>query len=104
VVYRVMLGLDCRDVSNSFKLYRSAVLRQVRLTCNDFDIIEEILVRASLTHRPLRIKELPFAFKSRMFGQTKRDLVRFVFSFAVTLVRLLAIRLRARRLGAREVS
>jgi dolichol-phosphate mannosyltransferase len=40
----------------------------------------------------LRIVEIPFHFKQRMFGQTKRNLVAFIFSYVVTLVRLRFIR------------
>jgi dolichol-phosphate mannosyltransferase len=98
VVYRELLGLDCKDVSNSFKLYRGGPLRRLRLGCKNFDIVEEILVRYGAAEKKrLRIKEIPFAFKKRMFGETKRDLFAFVLSFAATLLRLLRLRFSARR-------
>ena len=59
LIYSMVLGLRCRDVSNSFKLYRGNLLRG-----------------------------LPFAFKKRMFGSTKRSLIVFILSFIVTLLRL----------------
>jgi len=88
LVYSVVLGLNCKDVSNSFKLYRTRMLKELCLRCNNFDIVEEILFKIKQTHGNLRIKELPFAFKKRMFGTTKRSLFAFIFSFVVTLVRL----------------
>ena len=96
-MYRLILNIRCRDVSNSFKLYRGALLRQITLTCDNFDVVEEILVRCSLVKPDLSIKEIPFIFKKRMFGMSKRALVTFVFSFYVTLVRLLIIKLSQRR-------
>ena len=86
--YRLVLGLKCKDVSNSFKLYPGSALRALKLRCDNFDIVEEILVRMMQANAGFRILEVPFTFKKRMFGQTKRNLVTFVFSYAVTLMRL----------------
>lgn len=88
LVYSLVLGLNCKDVSNSFKLYRGAMLKELTLNCNNFDIVEEILYKIKCNHRDLRIRELPFTFKKRMFGTTKRNLFVFVFSFVVTLLKL----------------
>lgn len=88
VVYSIVLGLKCKDISNSFKLYRGTMIKSLKLQCNHFDIVEEMLYKLKKNNRELRIKELPFSFKRRMFGTTKRNLLVFVFSFAVTLLRL----------------
>lgn len=92
-MYRFILNIKCRDVSNSFKLYRGCLLRKLKLTCDNFDVVEELLVRCALIKKDLSIVEIPFVFKKRMFGMSKRALVRFVFSFYVTLFRLLFIKL-----------
>jgi dolichol-phosphate mannosyltransferase len=86
--YALILRLPCRDISNSFKLYRTAMLKALTLDCNSFDIIEEILFKLSLHHRPLKIVEIPFTFKERMFGRTKRSLFLFALAYAVTLIKL----------------
>jgi dolichol-phosphate mannosyltransferase len=82
-------------VSNSFKLYRAELIKEMRLDCKHFDIVEEILVKCALQRKELRIQEVPFVFKTRMFGTTKRDLFVFILTFAVTLFRLLTIRFKA---------
>ncbi len=92
VVFRVVLRIGCLDVSNSYKLYRADLLKSLRLTCGNFDIIEEILIKCSLKKRGLRIREIPFVFKKRMFGQTKRSLFRFILSFYWTLLKLLLLK------------
>lgn len=97
LAFRLVLRIPCQDVSNSFKLYRADLLKPLHLECNHFDIVEELLVRCMVAKSPLRIAEVPFVFKSRMFGVTKRNLLPFMFSFLVTLVRLFAIKCRARR-------
>jgi dolichol-phosphate mannosyltransferase len=88
VGYRLVLGLKCKDVSNSFKLYPAAPLKELDLHCGNFDIVEEILYKMVKRNPGFRIKEVPFSFKKRMFGQTKRNLVAFIFSYVETLVRL----------------
>lgn len=87
LTYRIILGLRCKDVSNSFKLYRGDQLRSLELRCSNFDIIEEILFKLHRQYRVV-IKEVPFTFRKRMFGDTKRNLVAFMFTYFVTLLRL----------------
>lgn len=88
ITYRVVLGLQCKEVSNSFKLYRAAMLKSLSLRCDNFDIIEEILFKLHRAHAQLRIREVPFSFKKRMYGKTKRNLVAFMLSYLYTLLRL----------------
>ena len=90
--YSLILGLHCRDVSNSFKLYPGSALRRLTLICDHFDIVEEILYKLVKGKDRLSIKEIPFAFKKRMFGDTKRNLMLFVLSYLFTIVRLRSMR------------
>lgn len=86
--YSVILGLKCKDVSNSFKIYRADHLKSLKLKCNNFDIVEEILYKIARRNPGLRIKEIPFSFKKRMFGDTKRNLVAFIFTYLITIIKL----------------
>lgn len=88
VIYSVVLNLNCKDVSNSFKLYRTKDLKDLHLTCDNFDIVEEILFKLKRVKKVLDIKEVPFAFKKRMFGETKRNLVLFIITYFFTLLKL----------------
>lgn len=88
VCYSLVLGLKCKDVSNSFKLYRAEQLRSVTLRSENFDIIEELLFKLKRKHPGLRIREVPFSFRRLMFGETKRNLVLFMMSYVFTIVRL----------------
>lgn len=87
-IFSVILNLGCKDVSNSFKLYRTELIRHISLKSNNFDIIEEMLVKLKRKNKTLRIKEVPFFFKERMFGHTKRNLVAFIFSYLTILIKL----------------
>ena len=92
LVFRMVLGIRCRDLSNSFRLYRGDALRSLSLECRNFDILEEILLKLSLRHADFSILEIPFTFQKRKAGRTKRDLVAFMFSYFGTLRRLRSIR------------
>jgi len=86
--YSWVLGIPCKDVSNSFRLYRSAQIKSLDLKCYHFDIVEEILLRLSRAYRPLRILEVPFTFKQRLFGKSKRNLILFMVTYIFTLAKL----------------
>lgn len=88
LVYVSVLKLNCRDVSNSFKLYRTVQLKGIALRCNNFDIVEEILVKIQRQLNEMRIKEVPFTFERRKAGKTKRNLLTFIVTYFFTLVRL----------------
>lgn len=87
-LYALILKLECKDVSNSFKLYRAGMLKKLDLYLNNFDIIEEILFKMKKNNKHLKIKEVPYTFKQRMFGHTKRNLLIFAFSYLFSLLRL----------------
>ncbi|MFH1058028.1 MAG: glycosyltransferase [Pseudomonadota bacterium] len=88
LVYALVLGLRCRDVSNSFKLYPAALIKPLTLRCANFDVVEELLVKAARREPGLTIIELPFTFKKRRFGQTKRNLFLFMLTYLWSLMRL----------------
>ncbi len=88
LTYSTVLGLNCKDVSNSFKLYKTEELKRLTLRSNNFDIIQEILVKLKRIKKDLKIKEIPFTFKSRMYGETKRNLPVFMLTYIFTLIKL----------------
>lgn len=88
VTYSLVLGLPCKDISNSFRLYDGPLVRGLTLTCSNFDIVEELLVRIRAARGKLRFKELPFRFKTREHGTTKRKLTTFIATYILTMFRL----------------
>lgn len=88
ISYSLILGLKCKDVSNSFKLYKGAMLKKLNLRCANFDIVEEILYKLKKQKDDLKIKEVPFLFKKRMFGRTKRNLLAFILTYLITIIKL----------------
>jgi len=97
IVFRLALRLKCYDVSNSFRLYRGADIRSLRLECNHFDVVEEILVKLAALRPGFRIQEVPFTFEKRKAGKTKRHLVKFILGYLGTLFRLLRLKAKAKQ-------
>ena len=86
--YSFVLGVPCKDVSNSFKLYKSEHLKKISLICNNFDIVEEIIFKIYNENSNIVIKEIPFFFKQRKFGETKRNLFLFILTYLFTMIKL----------------
>ena len=100
ITYRLFFNIKINDVSNSFRLYDSQKLKSLELECDNFDIVEEILIKLFVRYQALKVKEHPIRFQKRMFGETKRDLVKFIFSYIFTIGKLLKIKYQyARKLG-----
>lgn len=87
--YGLAFGFNHADLSNSFKLYRADVLKSLELKCENFDIIEEILVKARRKNRKLQILEVPYIFQERATGKSKRETAKFIYTYLRTLCRLL---------------
>ena len=86
--FRMAFKIEAKDVTNSFRLYSTAVIRPIRLESNAFDILEELLIKA-VTHRPpARIGEVPVTFERRKAGESKRKLVQFAFGYIGTFRKL----------------
>ena len=85
LTFRFAFSIRAKDVTNSFRLYRRAVLTPLKLESNDFDILEEILIKAVIPRPPARIGEVPVTFSRRKAGEAKRRLVQFAFGYLKTL-------------------
>lgn len=95
ITYRLIFALPVKDVSNSFRIYRADAIKSIQLECNNFDIVEEMLIKMDLLLEPFSVREIPVSFQKRMAGESKRDLVKFIFSYFHTIYRLLAIKKKA---------
>jgi dolichol-phosphate mannosyltransferase len=81
VTYRMALGLNIRDMSNNFRLYRGDQIRALSLASTNFEILQEILVRLTWGPAKARILEVPITFEKRNTGESKRNLRAFIFTY-----------------------
>ncbi|MDR3552132.1 MAG: glycosyltransferase, partial [Clostridia bacterium] len=98
-VMRAVIGVRARDISTSFRMYRTQQLKAVALTCENYDVLQEVVLRLKLNKKGFRICEVPIDFKKRVYGESKRKLLKFIGAYAVTLFGLLAIRIKTRPAG-----
>lgn len=88
VTYRILFGLNVKDVSDSFRIYDASKIKSISLSCDNFDIVEEILIRLKNKYEDFSVHEIPIRFNKRVYGESKRDLVKFMFSYLGTIRRL----------------
>lgn len=92
ILYGKVMKLNVKDVSDSFRIYHTCDLKELYLSCENFDIAEEILYKLNLQKKgKLVIKEVPIKFVKREIGDSKRSLVKFIVSFAKTLLQFMVI-------------
>ena len=91
-IYRTVLQLKVHDISNSFRCYRAEQLKTLSLEAENFDILEEILVKLQLQYPHLTIKEIPIFFNKRQEGTSHRNLLVFIGSFVRTMCYLCSIK------------
>ncbi len=96
ITYRLFFHLNVYDVSDSFRIYNTSVVKALDLQCDNFDIVEEILILANIKQN-LNIKEIPILFNKRMYGESKRDLIKFIFSYIGTISKLKKIQRMAKK-------
>jgi dolichol-phosphate mannosyltransferase len=87
ICYSVILNISIKDISNSFRCYDVKIIKNLKLYCNHFDIIEEILFKIMKKHRLVKIIEIPFVFKKRKYEKSKRNLFLAIY-YLVTLIKI----------------
>jgi dolichol-phosphate mannosyltransferase len=68
------LSIPVKDLSSGFRLYKAKVLQQQSHTARDFDILQQILVRAYA--EGWRVQEIPFAYEPREHGSSHARVLR----------------------------
>jgi len=75
------IGVEMLRCLEQFPALSRDDLRALQLKCNNFDIVEEILVKLAMARPGYRIKEVPFVFEKRKAGKTKRNLLLFALGY-----------------------
>jgi len=84
------LALPVRDMSSGFRLYRATVLDGQRLRGRDFDVLQEILVKAYA--EGWRVREVPFRYEPRAAGSSNARVIAFGLSYLRTFFSLWKLR------------
>ena len=97
-VFRVALGIKAKDISTDYRLYDTAQLKKVDLRNQNYDVLQEVLLKLRLNKPDLKIEEVPITFEKRKYGESKRRLIPFIIDYIKSLFRLTAMRVREERL------
>jgi dolichol-phosphate mannosyltransferase len=92
LTYRLFFKIKAKDISNSFRMYTSKQITLLTLECDNFDIVEEIIIKLSMTIPEFKIVEIPVFFDRRKYGESKRDLMKFILTYIATIKRLMRVK------------
>lgn len=84
------LSLAIRDLSSGFRLYKASAIRHEEFAARDFNILQEILVRAYA--QGWRIFEVPFEYAPRRHGSSNARVFRFGLAYLRTFWSLWKLR------------
>ncbi len=90
---RIVIGVKAKDISTSYRLYDAKQLKAVKLVRNNYDVLQEVILRMKVNNPSLKIGESPIIFNKRMFGESKRRLFKFICGYAVSVCMLAGIRI-----------
>src|SRR5437867_11704679 len=82
LVFKRGLSLPYADLSSGYRLYRRRALESLVLRGTDFNILEEILIRAVAAG--FTVAEVPFHYRARLAGKTHARLASFAVSYLKT--------------------
>jgi len=85
---RYLYGLDVRDKTSGFRVYRASALRRIRFDNDAFAFLPEVLIRAS--RAGMSVVEAPIHFVFRREGRSKMR----IWDTSVSYLGLLASSLR----------
>jgi dolichol-phosphate mannosyltransferase len=90
LTFRRTLSVPLRDMSSGFRFYRREIVAGLELKSRDFDVLEEILVKAY--NQGWHIREVPFHYMPRVSGQSHARLIKFGKAYVKTIVRMWQMR------------
>ena len=100
-VMRICIGVSARDISTAYRLYNARLLKKITLCGENYDVLQEVIIKMKIAKRKegqgqFKIGEVPITFEKRMFGESKRNLGKFILSYIKTLCTLLVLRITSK--------
>jgi len=84
------LDLGVRDMSSGMRLYNSCALDLRAIESEDFDILQELLVKALV--KGYTVIEIPFTYQPRRYGSSQARVLCFGLAYIKTFVRIWKLR------------
>lgn len=97
-LFRFALQVKARDISTDYRMYHTEELKKTTLFCENYDILQEVILKLKLQKdAPFIIDEVPITFNKRVFGESKRSLLKFILCYVKTIVKLTTLRLVSKK-------
>jgi dolichol-phosphate mannosyltransferase len=87
-IFRLTLGFKARDISTDYRMYYTDQLKKVCLNNENIDVLQEVLIKLRINRPDLKIGEIPIEFEKRIYGKTKRKMVKFILGYIKSLFKL----------------
>jgi dolichol-phosphate mannosyltransferase len=91
-VMRIVIGVDAKDISTSYRIYMTQQLKAVTLTRTNYDVLQEVILKIKINKPNFSIGEVPISFEKRIYGESKRQLLKFIATYISTVFMLLSVR------------
>lgn len=92
--FRIVIGVKIKDLSTDYRLYKTEQLKKLRLGCQNYDILQEVILKLKLNNKEFKYDEVPIKFEKRINGKSKRKLFKYICSYIKTLFMLIYVRAR----------
>ena len=89
-VFSLGLSIPVKDISSGYRLYKREALNLKTYRPENFNILQEVLVRAYAGG--FSVKEVPLHYEERASGSSNVSLVKFAISYLPTFYRLWKLR------------
>lgn len=86
---RIIIGVRAKDISTSFRMYETKQMKAVKLTRENYDVLQEVILKQKINkrkqHQKFKIAEVPIVFNKRMYGVSKRQLFKFIRGYIASV-------------------
>ncbi len=86
--FRFIFNIPAKDLSAGFRIYKTNLLKSISIEGQNFDVMQEIIIKMRIAKPNLKIAEIPINFNKRLHGKSHRNLPLFIFTFIFTLIKL----------------
>jgi len=93
--FAIVLGEKVHDISGNYKMYRKSIVSNLKLTGENFDIIQELVFKTKkFVGSSFNLVEVPYRWNKRIEGKPKRKLIPYIISYLKLLIKLVVIRMK----------
>jgi dolichol-phosphate mannosyltransferase len=92
ITFGWIFAIPVRDLSSGYHIYRKELLERIKPAGTNFDILQEILLRAMAMG--FKVEEIPFQYSARHSGRSNTKLFAFGVSYLKTIVKMYHLRKR----------